>query len=580
MNTSVDYYSSLPAPHDILSLTPPETVALLKALNKNVIYTLGNMPTRPVSALKLLTQVLEPFLPAPELDAIFYTSPSSASTPQQTLHELLNNLVLFNTLPSSYDATSAEFYTFAAGAMKALPPDCQTLLKITLKNLQGIEFYLSDLADFWQTRHAYSEMTHQAYVARAFAAQLQCAASLRLADGSLSLESVALITLLASPGHISGCHLYRIALQDEEYQAHIPLSGAFLITRATANPAPGKNPCVLYIPGLKLQEFHSPALLKAHLIAELSPATLHRLLPCIDRNQLQRVETLTKQGLHDDHVDLSPVVSGSHFYSDVILALINQQRRNIRHAWAWAHPRHFREANWANHHIDTASDLRSLMTLETTFRDHATPATTAFERSLPPKPTALPAPTAPNPINLNVFIHRDLHGDTRLPSLHDDYFSWLEAELEEISGRKVLTSFHRENGPVSLINFNYTGDHQDRIFAWKHSILQHLENHSITPTPLDLYLLLTRDNINSTVAGIANLRGNFGIAATTSYRVAAHEIGHMLGAVHEDGDNIFNGWWHETLMKGRGTFSFLKGNAYRFSNKNRDNIRTYLSQFE
>ncbi|MDR9874842.1 hypothetical protein RJC98_06610 [Pseudomonas allii] len=579
MPASVEYYRTLPTPHDILNLTPPETATLLKALNKNVIYTLGHLPTRPVSALKLLTQVLKHYLPEPELDRIFYSCPPMDATPQQTLYELYHHLVLFNALPSTYDASSVVFYTPGADALQALPPECQARLKIVLQNLQGIEFYLSDLADFWQARHAYANMTNQAYVARAFAAQLQCAASLRLADGSLDHESVALITLLASPGHISGCHLYRIAFQDEEQQAHVPLYGAFLISRTPANAAPGQNPCVLYVPGLKLQAFYSPALLRAHLIAELNETTLHRLLPCIDRNQLQRLEELARRGLRDDHVSLSPMVFSPHFYEDVSLALINQQRRDIRHAWAWAQPRHFQEANWINRHIEAASDLRSLMTLESTFKDHATPAIAAFERKLPPRPAPIPAPAAPKPINLNVYIHRDLHGDSRLPSLRDDYFSWLKTELEDLSGRTVMITFHQETGPAYLIDFNYKRDHRVSLSTWKNTVLQHLEHASIAPSPLDLYLLLTLDDIDSQTAGVAYLHDSFGIAATTSYRTAAHEVGHMLGALHEDGDNIFNGWWHETLMKDRDFFSFLRGNAYRFSDKNRDNIRTYLSQF-
>ncbi|BDB16735.1 hypothetical protein cym2001_01000 [Pseudomonas sp. CYM-20-01] len=580
MPASVEYYRTLPAPHDILNLTPPETATLLRSLNKNVTYTLGHMPTRPVSALKLLTQVLTHSLPTPELDCIFFACPPSDATPQQTLYELYHNLVLFNALPSTYDASTAVFYTPGADALQALPSDCQTRLKIALQNLQGIEFYLSDLADFWQAQHPYADMTNQAYVARAFAAQLQCAASLRLADGSLDHESVALITLLASPGHISGCHLYRIAFQDEEQQAHIPLYGAFLMTRTPASAVPGQNPCVLYVPGLKLQAFYSPALLRAHLIAELSETSLHRLLPCIDRNQLQRLEELARHGLRDDHVSLSPMVFSPHFYEDVTLALINQQRRDIRHAWVWAQPRHFQEANWINRHIEAASDLRSLMTLESTFKDHTTPAIAAFERKLPPRPAPIPEPAAPKPINLNVYIHRDLHGDSRLSSLREDYFSWLQTELEDLSGRTVMITFHQETGPVALIDFNYKGDEQKRSSAWKKTVLQYLQNLSTTHSPLDLYLLLTGDNINSRVAGIANVRGSFGIAATTSYRIAAHEVGHMLGALHKDGDNIFNGWWHETLMKNRDFFSFLRGNAYRFSDKNRDNIRTYLSQFD
>lgn len=579
MTTSIDYYRFLPEPHAILSLTPPETAALLKALNKNVLYTLGNIPTRPVSALRLLIEVLEPFLKTPELEKIFYGPPPFV-TPQQTLYELYKELTLFNTLPATYDTTRGFFYTVENGVLNMLPDDCQTRLRVTLQNLLGIEFYLRDLADFWQSRHLHSDMTNEQYVARAFAARLQCEALLRLADGSLGLESVALITLLASPGHLSGCHLYQLSIRDEQYQAEVPLFGAFAITRKAASEVAGQNPCVLYVPGLELQAFHSPALLKAHVIAELGPGSLHRGLPCIDRNQLQRVETLVKQGLHDGHLSLSPVVFSQYFYADVMLSLVNMQRRNVRHAWAWAQPRSGKPAYWTNQIIETASDLRSVMTFETTVQKHAAPAIAAFEKTQPPKPAPAALPTAPKPINLKVYIHDDLKNSARLAIVRHAFFSWLETELEEVSGRKVSITFIQPDGTCALTGFNYKGDYVQVLAAWKERVVEHLNKTASSYSPLDLFLLLTRDNISETIGGMAHLYSSFAVAATTYHRAAAHEVGHMLGAVHEDGDNVFNGWWNETLMKDRDVFSFLRGNAYRFSDKNRNNIRTYLSQFD
>ncbi|MNG41303.1 hypothetical protein D3C84_1303970 [compost metagenome] len=51
----------------------------------------------------------------------------------------------------------------------------------------------------------------------------------------------------------------------------------------------------------------------------------------------------------------------------------------------------------------------------------------------------------------------------------------------------------------------------------------------------------------------------------------------MLGATHEDAEVIYNGWWHDTIMNDSNA---LHGNEYRFSDKNRENIRNYLSQFD
>jgi hypothetical protein len=53
----------------------------------------------------------------------------------------------------------------------------------------------------------------------------------------------------------------------------------------------------------------------------------------------------------------------------------------------------------------------------------------------------------------------------------------------------------------------------------------------------------------------------------------------MFGATHEDSDIVYDGWWHDTIMK-YDVNSPVRGNYYHFSEKNRANIRNYLSQFD
>lgn len=54
----------------------------------------------------------------------------------------------------------------------------------------------------------------------------------------------------------------------------------------------------------------------------------------------------------------------------------------------------------------------------------------------------------------------------------------------------------------------------------------------------------------------------------------------MLGAEHDAGEIIYNGWWNETTMHVNDEFSVLRLNAYRFSDRNRETIKTYLGQFD
>ncbi|MNT63011.1 hypothetical protein D3C72_2007830 [compost metagenome] len=52
----------------------------------------------------------------------------------------------------------------------------------------------------------------------------------------------------------------------------------------------------------------------------------------------------------------------------------------------------------------------------------------------------------------------------------------------------------------------------------------------------------------------------------------------MLGATHEDSEVVYDGWWNDTIML-VDEFSPARGNVYRFSEKNRENIRKYLNRF-
>jgi hypothetical protein len=53
----------------------------------------------------------------------------------------------------------------------------------------------------------------------------------------------------------------------------------------------------------------------------------------------------------------------------------------------------------------------------------------------------------------------------------------------------------------------------------------------------------------------------------------------MFGATHEDYEVYYNGWWGETIMVSGTVFSTLRGDAKRFSDKNRENIRNYLEEY-
>ncbi|KAB0497824.1 reprolysin-like metallopeptidase [Pseudomonas vancouverensis] len=191
------------------------------------------------------------------------------------------------------------------------------------------------------------------------------------------------------------------------------------------------------------------------------------------------------------------------------------------------------------------------------------------------------------PITIIVIIHNDLQGFSR-DELYEKYFSWLITELEEISGRPVLIKGFDKVDVPGLSDFNYRNDdHEAAALGWRektralyNSIWQQQNFHS----GLVKILLLTRYDINETLwgligvtQGVTHFKSYAGIASITSEHIAAHEIGHMFGATHEDSEVRFEGWWQDSIMLTDHGSKF-RGNSYRFSDKNRKNIRDHLEK--
>ena len=185
-----------------------------------------------------------------------------------------------------------------------------------------------------------------------------------------------------------------------------------------------------------------------------------------------------------------------------------------------------------------------------------------------------------NPILLMVYIHSDLDGYD-INELNNDYFSWVRTELQDISNRNIDMTLNTQSTSPEMANFNY----KDNSSAYSLHRWSELVDKARSKVPgakfyhpkLIKHLLLTRDPINEKIAGVAYSKDECGIASISSYMTPAHEVGHMLGATHEDAETTYNGWWHDTIMKGSNAFH---GNLYRFSDKNRESIRNYLSQFD
>lgn len=185
----------------------------------------------------------------------------------------------------------------------------------------------------------------------------------------------------------------------------------------------------------------------------------------------------------------------------------------------------------------------------------------------------------PRPLLLKVFIHEDLT-EYKMRDLRE-HFDWLVSEIEAVSGRQMTLSFVPPSDSSDISSYDYkNSDASHALLGWYDKIEEYKTSSADTfDDNLHKFLLLTRDNINSNVAGIAAPTGHYAIASI-NHRAPAHEVGHMFDARHDDYEVLYNGWWDETIMAPGTGFSSLRGNANRFSDKNRENIREYLEQFD
>jgi len=584
----MDESTSIPSPLAILKLEAPTPSFILKVLDENIRYTLDGLFSLIPTAYRRLKRSLTATAEGLELDRVFVICPGDPpillpDMPPHSLRNLFESIMFRNAPPVPYPP-DCELYLHLNGEFHKYPASVQQRTRRAIEKLKGLHYYLDHIDNFWSAKHELYGETNKTYIASVFATQLQCANTIKLKDKTLSLSSVALLALLASPGTLSNAHVYRVSFMHREQDIYIPLAGVFLIARYPEDTHESHNPCVLYVPGSQLQQFDSLDLLKAHLAAEPNSETRSRFSACIAQHLYPLLDEWVKTvPIRENEVILEHVKFDQYFFSDRIQELIDKEKQDMIHTWSRAHfppslptP----SQNWVPWY--------SISTKPFEFFDITLQNALAVEKETGRQRHEIKQTADINPALLPIKIHAMLHRDLEesghtFESVRDRIFSWLVTELETLSHRRVELIQIESKAAPTLYDFNYvTTSHFDSINRWEEAVKHALATTLQSSTELDKFLLLTHNDVHPFGAkGVASgIPGQYAIASTEIDRIAGHEVGHLLGATHQDGDLIYEGWWKETLMRVSDISEIPNTAIYRFSDKNRQNIKKYLDQFD
>lgn len=182
--------------------------------------------------------------------------------------------------------------------------------------------------------------------------------------------------------------------------------------------------------------------------------------------------------------------------------------------------------------------------------------------------------TAKNPVHLYVFFHDDVEAKTRR-SVSRAYLKDCIIELQKVTGREFIIDYRHSIPGVTDIA--YKGDERSALGKWIATSNRYAAEHNLAADGLERFLLVTQYQINESVLGVAEINGSSLIASLTSYQTIPHELGHTMGATHEDAQLQHNAFGIPCATYLHEEVSDLRANCYQYSLKNRQNIAGYFA---
>ncbi|MEB0079718.1 hypothetical protein QN386_21660 [Pseudomonas sp. CCI3.2] len=181
--------------------------------------------------------------------------------------------------------------------------------------------------------------------------------------------------------------------------------------------------------------------------------------------------------------------------------------------------------------------------------------------------------SAKQPIRLFVFYHDDVDADTQR-IVPRNYLKDCIVEIKKITGRECIIEYKRSIEGVT--DFNYKGHERTVLEDWIRRVGGYVVQNNLSWKKTYRYLLVTSDKLNDTILGVTYEGHNCLISSLVAYQNIGHELGHSFGATHEDAELQYNsfGLLSETFVYPHRDRK--RGNAYRYSLKNRENIANFL----